>query len=50
MKLSKEAREIRNAYFRKWRRDNPEKVQAYLQRHWERKAEEMRAEGKAATQ
>ena len=57
--MSKEAREARNAYFREWRRRNPEKAKRIRQRYWERKAEELKwmekvktevkAEGKAAT-
>ena len=50
MKMSKEAREARNAYFREWRKNNPEKVKQHLQRYWERKAEQMQDNGKAATQ
>lgn len=36
--LSDAAREARNAYARKWRRENPEKVKEYARRHWEKMA------------
>lgn len=28
-------------YHRKWRRDNPEKVKAYQERYWKKKAEQL---------
>lgn len=30
----------RRAYFRKWREKNREKARGYLQRYWEKKAQE----------
>ena len=33
-------REKANAYYRKWRQDNPDKVRKYNQDYWERKASE----------
>ncbi len=46
MKLTKEQRDARNAYFRKWRNDNPDKVKRHARKFWQRKAEELRAEEK----
>ena len=36
MGLSKEARKARNAYMRKWRKNNPERVKQHQKRYWER--------------
>lgn len=47
MKLSKEAREARNAYFRKWRKANAEKVKRYNSKYWEKKAQEMQNDAEA---
>ena len=44
VKLSDEARELRNAYMREWRRKNKDKVRKSVADHWERKAEELRQE------
>lgn len=44
VKLSDEARELRNAYMREWRRKNKERVKQTQANHWERKAEELRQE------
>lgn len=41
--MSKAAREARNAYKRKWARENPEKVKSAYYRYWERKAQEAAA-------
>lgn len=41
--MSEAAREARNAYKRKWAKDNPEKVKAYTRRYWEKKALEVEA-------
>lgn len=38
--MSETAKEARRAYQRKWRRENPEKVQAIQNRFWEKKAKE----------
>ena len=40
-KLSDEARKARNAYARKWRKDNPDKVKKHNERYWEKKAKEI---------
>ena len=37
------AREARNAYRRKWAKENPDKVKAATRRYWERKAQEAAA-------
>lgn len=36
-------REAMNAYHRKWRRENPDKVRAITMRYWMKKAAEMDA-------
>ena len=38
--MSKDAREKRNEYHRKWRELNPEKVKEYQKKHWEKKVKE----------
>ena len=38
MELSKEAREARRAYSRKWQANNKDKVKASKERYWEKKA------------
>ena len=38
--MSEAAREARNAYKRKWAKENPDKVKAANRRYWERKAQE----------
>ena len=39
--MSKEAMEVRNAYARAWRKNNPDKARAAQHRYWEKKAREM---------
>lgn len=36
--LSEQARELRNAYQRRYRKNNPEKLKQYNIRYWEKKA------------
>ena len=36
--LSEEARKARNAYYREWRKKNPEKAKQNLERYWMKKA------------
>ena len=43
VKMSDAAREARNAYKRKWAKNNPDKVKAANRRYWERKAQEAEA-------
>lgn len=42
MKLSKEAREARREYMKKYREQNPDKQKVYAARYWERRAERER--------
>lgn len=42
--MTEQARQARNAYQHKWRKENPEKFQAQLERYWTRKAEKMQEE------
>ena len=37
--LEEKAREARREYLRLWRKKNPDKVKAYNQAYWERRAE-----------
>lgn len=45
-KVQREAAEARNAYARKWRAANKDKVRASNQRYWARRAEREKAEEK----
>ena len=47
-KMDEAAREARNAYYREWRKKNPEKVRAANEKYWIRKAEETAATDKEA--
>ena len=38
MELSDKAKELRNAYQNKWRRNNPDKQKQYAANYWEKKA------------
>ena len=40
---SERARAAKAAYDRAWRKRNPDKVKAYRERYWEKKAQEMEA-------
>jgi len=33
--MTEQARQARNAYQRKWRKQNPEKFQAQIERYWQ---------------
>ena len=44
VKLSDEARKLRNAYMREWRKENKERNKQISANYWERKAEELRQE------
>lgn len=47
--LSKEAKEARKAYRKKWREEHPEKVREYEARYWEKRAKQaLEAEREAA--
>ena len=39
--LLQKAREMRNAYYREWRKRNPEKVKQYQENYWLKKAKEI---------
>ncbi len=44
--LTDEAKKARNAYAKKWRENNQDKVRANVARYWNRKAEQFKtAEG-----
>lgn len=38
--MTKEANDIRKAYYREWRKKNPDKVRESNRRYWEKKAAE----------
>lgn len=40
-KINWSSKEVRNAYMRKWRAANRNKVKQYNDRYWEKKAKEM---------
>ena len=42
--MSEAAREARNAYKRRWAKENPDKVKAATRRYWEKKAQAATAE------
>ncbi len=41
--IEEQARATRAAYFREWRRKNPDKVRANNKRYWERRAQKLQA-------
>lgn len=47
-KMSEDARNARNAYYRAWRAKNPDKVRSSNERYWSKKAAEMTATDKEA--
>lgn len=44
MKMSEEARKLRNASLREWRKKNPKKVQQHQINYWEKQAKLMQEE------
>lgn len=38
--LLQKAKEARRAYYRKWRKENPDKVKQYQETYWIKKAQE----------
>ena len=38
MAMTDKAREVRNAYKRKWYKENPDKRREYEERYWQKKA------------
>lgn len=47
--MTEQAKRARAAYLREWRKQNPEKFQAQIERYWERKAQQMQAEADQPT-
>ena len=41
--MNEAAKEARRAYKRQWQRNNPDKVKAYQEAYWNRKAQEAAA-------
>lgn len=39
--MTEEAKKARSDYFREWRKKNPEKQKAIIERYWEKKAKEL---------
>ena len=39
-----EIKEAKRAYFREWRRKNPERIAKIQERYWQRKAAEIRSQ------
>ena len=48
-KISQEAREVRNAYYREWRKKNPEKMKQYQENYWKKKAQKMQEQEEKET-
>lgn len=42
--MNEAAKEARRAYKRQWNKDNPEKVKAYQEKYWNKKAQEAAAQ------
>lgn len=47
--MTEQAKRARAAYLREWRKQNPEKFQAQIERYWERKAARMQTEADQPT-
>jgi len=47
MELSERARQLRNQYQRRYRLKNPDKIQEYNRRYWEKKAQQITPEQEA---
>lgn len=43
-KLDEQARTVRAAYFKEWRRKNPDKVRENNRKYWQRRAARLAAE------
>lgn len=41
--MTESAKEARRAYYRQWRKNNPEKSGEYQKRYWDRKALQLEA-------
>ena len=46
MKISEEAKMLKRAYEREWRKKNPDKCRAIKARYWENRLAKMKAEEK----
>lgn len=46
--MTKEAQEARRQYRKQWSKNNPDKVRAYNQKYWEKKAREAAAAAQAS--
>lgn len=40
--LTKEEKDARRLYFKKWRENNPDKVKKHNEKFWEKKAKELK--------
>lgn len=47
MQMSEEAKELKRAYEREWRKKNPEKCRAIKTRYWEKKLAKMKEENES---
>lgn len=43
MQLDEQARKTRAAYYREWRRKNPDKVRENNRRYWEKRTQKLQA-------
>lgn len=48
MAMTAEAKSARAEYYKRWRKNNPDKVKAMQERYWEKKCAEFKAEEEAA--
>ena len=48
--MNEAAKEARRIYKRQWQRNNPDKVKAYQEAYWNRKAQEAAAAREPATE
>ncbi len=48
--MDEQAKEARRAYFREWRRKNPEKVKRMQARYWAKKAEQAKRRNRPSEQ
>lgn len=47
-RIDEQARAARSAYYREWRRRNPDKVREINRKYWQRRAERLAAERRGA--
>lgn len=48
--MTNEAKRVRAAYMREWRKKNPDKTRAYKEKQWEKLAEAKAAKAAAASE